>query len=249
MQIRRALLFWALGDKTRIKALSLLLTLKSRLDKTQAIPEATQNKIAHIAGVSPSTIKRYMVIWKRLGLIEWRGKKGDVLVINRVASKTKHRNIDISRIDFKNFKSIYEQFRSLLFILILSCKTFVKRMIQTANNSNDAEKARVALKSCNRYAKRNKDKLFEYVEHGISYSKIGEKLGFCSRTAEIVVKKAIKKRWCRKHTHFEWTYMPGVNWMHIEGFTFTTRDYGFEVKANTYTINRNLCMALIDGKK
>ena len=248
MKVKRTFLFWALGDKTRIKALSLLITLKSKLGKTQAIHEATQNKIARIAGVSPSTIKRYMVIWKRLGLIEWRGKDGDVFVINRIASKTKHRNVDISRINFDKFKSIYEQLRSFLFILILSCKAFVKRMIQTVNSSADAEEARLALKSCNRYAKRNKDKLFEYMEYGISYLKIGQKLGFCSRTAEKVVNKAVKKRWCSKKTHFEWTYMPGVNGMYVEGFTFTTRDYGFVVKANTYNVNRNILMALINGK-
>ena len=189
-----------------------------------------------------------MIIWKRLGLIEWRGKKGDVLVLNRVASKTKHRNIDISRINFDKFKSIYEQFRSFLFILILSCKAFVKRMIQTVNTSKDAEEARLALKSCNRYAKRNKDKLFEFIEYGISYSKIGQKLGFCSRTAENIVKKAIKKRWCSKQTHFEWTRMPGVNGMYVEGYTFTTKDYAFKVNANTYSVNRNLLMALINGK-
>lgn len=249
MQIKRTLLFWALGDKTRIKSLSLLLTLKSKLDKTQTIHKASLNKIAKTAGVSPTTIKMYMVIWKRLGLIEWRGKNGDVFVVNKVSSKTKHRNVDISRIDFKNFKSIYEQFRSFLFILILSCKTFVKRMIQIANTSKDDQEAKSALKSCNRYAKRNEDKQLEYVENGISYSKIGQKIGFCSRTAENIVKKAIQKRWCRKQTHFEWTYMPGVNYMYVEGYTFTTRDYGFEVKANTYKINRNICMALIDGKK
>lgn len=249
MQIRRTLLFWSLGDKTRIKALSLLLTLKSRLDKTQAIHNASQNKIAAIAGVSPATIKRYMPIWMRIGLVEWRGKNGDVFVVNRIASKTKHRNIDISRIDFKDFKKIYEQLKSFLFILIISCKAFVKRIIQIANTSKDYNEVKSALKSCNRYAKRNKDKLFEYIEHGISYLKIGQKLGFCRRTAENIVKKAIQKRWCHKHTHFEWIYMPGVNGMYVEGYTFTTRDYAFEVKANTYTINRNICMALIEGKK
>lgn len=248
MQVKRTLLFWSLGDKTRIKALSLLLTLKSRLGKTQSINNASQNKIASIAGVSPSTIKRYMVIWQRLGLVEWRGKKGDVFVVNRMASRTKHRNLDLSRINFKDFKAIYEQFRSFLFLLILSCKAFVKRMIQIANNSKDHKEIREALKSCNRYAERNQDKQLEYVEHGISYSKIGQKIGFCRRTAEKIVKLACRKRWCRKHNNYDWCSMPGVNGMYVEGFTFTTKDYGFISRANTYSLNGKILMALIGGK-
>ena len=249
MQVKRTLLFWALGDKSRIKALSLLLVLKSKLGKTQAIPKASQNKIAEIAGVSPSTIKRYIVIWERLGLIEWRGKKKDVLVVGRMAFRTKHRNISLDRLSFKDFKTVYEQFRSLLFLVILSCKSFVKRMIQTVNTSKDSEEVKAALKSCNRYVKRNKNKEFEYQELGISYSKIGQKIGFCKRTAEKIVKIAVKKRWCRKFTHFEWTHLPGVNGMYVEGFTFTTLDYGFVVKANTYKLSRFWEVALIGGKK
>lgn len=242
-------MFWAMGRKTNIKAVSLLIDLKSRLDKTSAIHKASLNRIARIAGVSPNTIKNYLPIWLRLGLVEWRGKDSDVFVINRLSSKTRHRNIDISRIDTKNFKTIYENFRSFLFLLILSCKGFVKRMIQIANTSKNPEEVKMALKSCNRYAKRNQNKQLEYVEHGISYGKIGQKLGFCRRTAEKVVKLACKKRWCMKNNNYDWCSMPGVNGMYVEGFTFTTQDYGFVVRANTYTLNRKISMALIEGKK
>jgi len=241
-------MFWAMGKKTNIKAVSLLIGLKRRLDKTSAIHKASLNKIAKVAGVSPNTIKVYLPIWLRLGLVEWRGKHKDVFVINRLSSKTRHRNIDISRIDMKDFKTIYENFRSFLFLLVLSCKGFVKRMIQIANTSDDVEEVKMALKSCNRYARRNQNKELEYVDYGISYWKIGQKLGFCRRTAEKVVKFACKKHWCRKYNNYEWWSMPAVNGMYVEGFTFTTQNYGFVAHANTYKLNRNIGMALIEGK-
>lgn len=247
MQIKRSLLFWAMGNKTNIKAVSLLINLKARLDKTSAIHKASINNIANIAGVSPNTIKRYIPIWMLLGLVEWRGKNNDILVINRLSSKTRHRNIDISRIDTKDFKTVYKNIKSFLFLLILSCKGFVKRMIQIANNSKDPKEVKSALKSCNRYAKRNRNKQLEYVDYGISYSKIGQKLGFCRRTAESIVKNACKKRWCRKQNNYDWQSMPGVNRMYVEGFTFTTKNYGFIIHANTYSLNRNISMALIEG--
>lgn len=247
MKIRKQLLFWAMGNKTNIKAVSLLIVLKKRLGKTSSLCNASQNKIASLSGVSPNTIKSYMPTWIRLGLVEWRGKNNDVFVVNKLCSKTSHRNVDISRIDMSSFWKVYKGLKSFLFLIILSCKDFVKRMIRTATDSDDLSETKKARKFCNRYAKRDKNKDFEYKEYGISLRKIGQKLGFCKRTAETIVDFAVKKRWCKKFNNYEWTFMPGVNKMYVDGFTFTTKNYGFVVKANTYTLNRNICMALIGG--
>lgn len=247
MKIRRQLLFWAIGNKTNIKAVSLLIVLKNRLGKTSSLCNASQNKIASVCGVSPNTIKSYMPIWERLGLVEWRGKNHDVFVINKLCSRTNHRNVDISRIDMSNFWKVYNGLRSFMFLVFLSCKDLVKRMIRTATDSEDLSEVKKARKFCNRYAKREKGKDFEYKEYGISLRKIGQKLGFCKRTAESIVNYAVKRYWCRKNKNIDWTFMPGVNRMYVEGFTFTTKNYGFVVMANTYTLNRNIRMALIGG--
>ena len=85
------------------------------------------------------------------------------------------------------------------------------------------------------------------VIYGISLRKTGQKLGFCKRTAESIVNFAVKRGWCRKFNNVDWTFMPGVNGMYVEGYTFTTKDYGFVIKANSYSLNRNISMALIGG--
>ena len=66
-------------------------------------------------------------------------------------------------------------------------------------------------------------------------------------TLGLSVDFAVKRRWCRKFNNYDWTFMPGVNKMYVDGFTFTTMNYGFVVMANTYTLDRNICMALIGG--
>ena len=162
MKIRKQLLFWAMGNKTNIKAVSLLIVLKKQLGKTSSLCNASQNKIASLCGVSPNTIKSYMPVWIRLGLVEWRGKNNDVFVVNKLCSKTSHRNVDISRIDMSSFWKVYNGFKSFLFLIILSCKDLVKRMIRTATDSDDLSEIKKARKFCNRYAKRDKNKDFEY---------------------------------------------------------------------------------------
>ena len=223
------------------------MVLKKNLGKTSSLCNASQNKIASVCGVSPSTIKRYMPIWERLGLAEWRGKNKDVFVVNKLRSRTSHRNVDISRLDMSNFWKVYNSLRSFMFLIILSCKDLVKRMIRTATKSDDISEIKKARKFCNRYAKRERGKDFEYKEYGISLKKIGQKIGFCKRTAENIVNYATKRHWCRKFHNYDWTSMPGVNRMYVEGYTFTTKNYGFIVKANTYSLNRNIRMALIGG--
>ena len=188
-----------------------------------------------------------MPIWLRLGLVEWRGKNNDVFVVNKLCSRTNHRNVDISRLDMSSFWSVYNSLKSFLFLIILSCKDLVKRMIRTATKSSDLSEVQKARKFCNRYAERENGKDFEYREYGISLRKTGQKLGFCKRTAESIVNFAVKRGWCRKFNNVDWTFMPGVNGMYVEGYTFTTKDYGFVIKANSYSLNRNISMALIGG--
>jgi len=250
MQVKRAIIFGTMGNKTEQKAVVLLMLLKHRLDKTSSISNASQNKIASILNVSPSTVKRYLPVWEKMGLVEWRGKKGDVFVVKKISSSTKHRNFDMKRLDFKCFKNLYQTFRSFLFLIANSRKEFVKRLIRIANQPKKGEDFKKARKNCNKYAKQTKgDDGFVYHEYGFSLKGIGRILGFCSRTVEDIVKLAINKKWCNKERHYEWMKLPGVNRMFVEGYTFTTMNYGCVVSANTYPMSRAILMAIIGGKK
>lgn len=239
-----------MGDKTEQKAVVLLMLLKDRLGKTSSLPNASRNKIAGLLNVSPNTVKRYMPIWERMELVEWRGKDNNVFVVKKLSSSTRHRNFDLKRLNFKSFKGLYQTFRSFLFMVANSRKEFVKRLIRIANDPQRGEDFKKARKDCNRYAKQERnDDGFVYHEYGFSYKGIGRILGFCARTAQNIVNLSLKKGWCSKERHNEWTKLPGVNRMYVEGYTFTTKNYGCIVRANTYQMSRSIVMAIINGKK
>ncbi len=239
-----------MGDKTLQKAVALLLLLKNRLGKTSVINNASQNQIARVAGVSPSTISRYLPLWQELGFVVWQGKRSDMLVVKRLSSKTDHRNYDVQRLDYSSFKSLYHSFRDFLFLIVQSRKDYIKRMIRIATNPNWNENFKAARKTCKRYAKMYRgDETETYHEFGLSYKCIAQKLGFCAKTAQNIVSDTIKRRWCRKFTHYSWTILRGVMGMFVNGFTFTTRNYGFVVEANTYEMSHYWHLVLIDGKK
>lgn len=250
MQVKRALLYSVMGAKADIKALALLMLLKERLGITSSLKKASINKIAAKAGVSPSTIKRYMAIWEHWGIVEWRGSRHDVFVVKKMSSSAKHRNLELNKLNFKNFKILYDHLRSFLFVMANARKEFVKRMIRIVTNPRRGEDWKKAKKSCNHLVvTKDNEKGFVYKEYGFSYKGIGNALGFCARTAEKIVDFAIGKHWCKKERHYDWSFLPNVCGMYVEGYTFTTRNYGYIIKANTYEAAPFLRMALIGGKK
>ena len=248
MKIRRNIMLNLRGNKADMKAVALLVFLKHRTGKYSCISKSSLNRIAKIASVSVSTIKKYMPTWFRMGLVEWQGMNKDVFVIRRICAKVNHRNYDISGIDFSSFKKVYYSLRSMLFLTIQAQKEYVKRMIRTATSPKDFDEFKKARKFCNHHA--HKDNLGSYVfnDNGISYKHIGKVVGFCERTAERIVRFAINKGWCKKETHFNYTYMPGVCFREVEGYTFTTWNYGYKVSANTYTLSDSMNGSLLDGK-
>lgn len=237
-----------MDNKTAHKAVSALMLLKNRLGKTSSIKKASVNKIANTAGMSPSTIKKYMPLWEEMNLVEWQGAKKDVLVVKRLSSKTRHRNVKTDKLDFSTFKNLYKTLRSLLFLLLNSHKSFIKLLLRVANSPKRGENYKKARKLSEYYAGRDTDGKFRYKEYGLSYKTIAKRLGYCTRTAERIVNFTVAKKWCRKKTHFIRQYMKNVCGMHVEGYTFTTRNYGYKVLANTYEESRYWYGILLDGK-
>lgn len=249
MKIRRTILLSIMGDKAAQKAVSLLMLLKSRIGRTSSIKGASVNRIAAISGTSPSTVRKYIPIWEDMQLVEWQGSRGDVLTIKRIASKTHHRNVEVDRLNYKTFKMLYKTLRSLLFLILNSHKRFIERLLRTATDPQNGEDFKKARKLSEFYARRDADGVFRYKEYGLSYKTIANRLGYCTRTAEEIVKFAVKLKWCRKTTHFLSHFLPNVRGMFVEGYTFTTRDHGYKVLANTYSENRYWYGILLDGKK
>ena len=249
MKIRRTILINIMGDKAAQKAVSLLLLLKSRIGRTSSIRKASMNRIAMLSKTSPSTIKKYLPIWEDMGLVEWRGANGDILIIKRLSSKTHHRNVEVDRLDYNTFKSLYKTLRSLLFLILNSHKRFIERLLRTATDPKNGDDYKKARKLSEFYARRDTDGMFRYKEYGLSYKTIAKRLGYCTKTAEEIVKLAVRKRWCKKTARFIRQLLPNVCGMFVDGYTFTTKNYGYKILANTYSENRYWYGILLDGKK
>lgn len=248
MHIRRTTLLQIIGDKAAQKAVSLLLLLKSRLGKTSSIKNASLNKIAGISGCHPNTIKRYLSLWVEMELVEWQGKNKDILVVKKLHSKNKKKNVCIEKLDYSTFKDLLHTMRALLFLVLQSHKSFIKRLIRVATNPKRGEDFKRARKLSESYAVRENGEL-KYKEHGFSFKKISEKLGYCTKTAQKIVKTAINRHWCNKTRNYERQLLPNVCGMYVEGYTFTTRNYGYRVYANTYELSPYWYGILLDGKK
>lgn len=199
-----------------------------------------------MARIHTETFKKYLPIMVDMGLVRFDGKNNEHLVICCMRSKHKARNVDIHRFSFKSFKSVYNSLRAFLVLILQQRKDYVARTLQIARNPRKGQDFNSARKAVKRLVRQGVLKsVYDNVkELGLSYKRIAKEVGVCVRTAERVVFFALQKRWCRKQTHFLRVEMRGVNRMYVEGFTFTTRNYGFIVSANTYTLSRGIRQSL-----
>ena len=236
--IRRSILREIADDKRKQKAVALALCLKEKSGNSSVIRSYTPHKVARMVGVHRNTAKKYISILIEMNLAEITN--GD-LFIKRMVSGSKHRNIDISAFTINTTKNIYHQIRDLLFLLVQAGKDFIRRLLRLRKDPPqgvDFKKVRRLSKKCCG----NPDA--EYEERGLSYKTIAKRIGCCTRTAVKVVKDAIRRKWCEKTNHCERHYLPNVWYAEIPGYTFTTIDYGFIIKPNTYDLSPTWTSAL-----
>lgn len=226
-------------DRRKQRALAFAMMLKQRLGDKSFIKNYSINKLRKFIGCSPTTAKKYVAILIEMGIITFGGKDGKVMVMRRLYSGTKHRNVRCDGLCFKTFKDAYRSLQSLIFMLRQAAKDFVKRLIRVSNDPKPGEDLKRARKLCKKYAWQNPATAkYEYREFGLSYAKIAKEVGCCVATAQKVVKYAVVKHWVKKHVH-AWfqTYLPRVFYCPVDGYMFTTRNNGYNVPANTYALS------------
>ncbi len=254
MELRRRLTYEIRGQPLLQKAVALAILIKLRTGKTSTLHNFTVNKLHLLTGLSATTINKYLPVMQEMNLISFQGAKKDVLVVHRLHSKTKHRNISIDLFKKNNFKSVYNSLRSFLFLLIQAKKDAVKRLFQSISEPKSIKELKAAKSTCRHFVSLNIIKGNEYKEYGLSFKKIANVVGCCVRTAQNVVNYAIKNKWSSKHNHYEKVFMPNVCYLDIDGYTFTTKNYGYIYYPNTYTLSPRVtkqlnCMVTIVGKK
>ena len=215
------------GNKDLLKAIAFSMFVRHHLGKN-IIKNYSVNRIAVATGIHACTVKKRMDTLSEVGLVVISDGRASFCSI---VSKHIKRNVRLTKICYKSLKTVEKSLQAILIAILQLRKEFAKRVIRTARDGRSPKEIKTAQKLSRRHGWANK-----YAEKGMSYANIARKIGISVKTAVEIVKFAVKRRILTKFTHFEATYMPGVRRREVDGYLFTTRNYAFNVSANTYSV-------------
>lgn len=225
------------GNKVLLKAIAMFLLIRKRLG-SNILKDYSVNKLVNLLGAHARTIKKRMHVLAQYGLVTIVGK---TLMLRSVVSKHAKRNVKLGerKMEYSSLKSVEYSLQAILVVVVQSRKDFAKRTIRNAHgDSHDFNVVKAARDAARKFGYG-----FEYKENGLSYKTIARRLGVSIKTACEIVKFAVKRTILKKTTHSIATYMQSVCGMKVYGYTFTTRNYGYKVLANSYSVAP--CLAVV----
>lgn len=248
--IRRKIITDIAGSPIKQKAVAFAMLMKRASKESSVIRHFTVYKLHKLScneqgkgGMAYKTIRKYLDVLFKMELAEVMD--GD-LYIKRLASKSKHRNIDISSFELDTSKNIFNEIRDLLFLVVQAHKDYVLSLLRLRRDPSwdtDYKKVRRLCKKC------CNDPNAEYKEYGLSYRRIARQLGCCARTAFKVVGDTIGRQWCTKTNRCAVVELPNVNYKDVPGYSFTTQHHGFIIRSNTFTLSNTWYNYLVDNNK
>lgn len=243
MQIKRKIFHNCIGNPRIQKAVSLALLLKLRLGRVSTLHDWSVNKLHDIAGVSASTIKKYLPVMRKMGLVYTEGRNNEHLVVRRLSSKCRGRNINISEFDFSSFKEIYNCLRAFLALAIQARKDFIRRALNALHDPRSSAELKRARSKVRHLVKMGVVSGMDavYKELGLSRARIARETGNCLRTAHKIINFAVGKKWWVKVTRKERFIRRGVGFRNTgEIFTYATRDTLVFSLSNTYILRDSI---------
>ncbi len=238
MYIKKAIITSVIGDMDGQKILALAIYLKKVLTNSR-IKHYNLNRLSGASGITYKTLKTYVPLLEQNKYIHFEGSGNKkILVLNRLSSRNNNRNIDINMFDFTSYRGVINSLRAYIVINIQVKKEYIKQMLNNRQNP----KWNIDYKNLNR--KVNKmvrngqlnSPYQKYEEYGISYERFKKELGCSIVTATKAVKYAVDHGWLEKRPNYVQTYSRGVNYYEAEGYTFTTKNNLYNIKANIYSI-------------
>ena len=201
------------------------------------------NKIHALTGISATTIKKYLPVLIENGWVKFDGKQQQHLIVSRLASDAKNRNICIDKFCYDSYKDVYRSLRAFLALIIQSHKDFIKRTIQIATNPKRGQNFKAARKLVKRLVRQGilKSVYDAYREFGLSLKRIAKETGNCVRTAQNIMNYAVSKKWCAKQHHYE--KVKSANYFSTN-FMFYKNGNLYNVFANTYELSAEVSLAL-----
>lgn len=226
------------------KAIAFSLFVKSNVTSS-VIKKWNINKLHVITGVSATVVAQRIAVLSEYGFVGFEGVHGEHLVFKSLHSNTSHRNVKLPALQFttdsikkknskaQQIKGIEELLAAMLLAEIQRHKKFAEQTIQKSLNPSTKDEYKKAVKSCNRLNYGRK-----FVDNGISYKYMAQKIGFSVFSAQKMVKFALKHKIIQKaQTVFK--KVKGIG-KYIEdmitGYTFCYHNYIYKVFANRYVV-------------
>ena len=225
------------NNKELLKATAMCLLIRKKLG-SNVLKNYSINKLVNLLGAHARTIKKRIRVLSQYGLLTIEGK---ALVLRSIVSNHAKRNVKLGerKVEYSSLKSVEYSLQAILVVVIQSRKDFAQRTIRNAHGaSHDFNVIKAARDAARKFGYG-----FDYKENGLSYKTIARRLGVSVKTAVEIVKFAVKRTILKKTTHSIATYMQSVCGMEVYGYTFTTRNYGYKVLANSYSVAP--CLAVV----
>ena len=231
------------------KILALAIYLKSTL-KDSRLRHYNLNKLSVISNVEYKTLQKYVPLLEQCHFIHYEGSdKNQILVLNSLSSRNKHKNIDINLFDFTSYRGVVESLRAFMVVYIQLRKEKMKRLLDNIHNPRRGTIYKAARRKAKKMVQNGTLNSINqmYEDYGISLERICKELGCSIVTATKAVSYAVDHGWLVKRRNFVQTYSIGVNYYDVEGYTFTTKNNLYNVGANIYSIPPEILMPLLSS--
>lgn len=229
------------------KVLSTALALKIALGAKSEIRNWNYNKIKKIIKISPNTFKKLLPDLEKEGFVKFVGKNKQTMVICKLHSDTADRNISVDLFDvgkdgFVSYKEVYYSLRTFFVMYLQHKKNYLRKTIQSYQNPKRSDNFKLLRKKVRRLVRGGVLRSMQdgFKEWGMSYKRIAEQTGNCLRTAQRIVKYGIEHGWMTKQVNIIRDYIPNVRGRYVPGYDFTTRNYGYILYANSYTLSKKV---------
>lgn len=239
------------GDPRAQKVLAIPIALKKALGQNCEIKNWNPNKISKIIRISPNTFSKFLPDMIKAGYVKFRGKNNQHLVICKLHSSTPDRNVSVDFFDFGNgavvFMEVYRSLRTFVAMHLQHKKDYIKKTIQSCKDPKGLGEFKAARKKVKRLIRGGILTSMQdvYKEWGITYKRIAKQTGNCVRTAQRIIKYGIYHGWLTKQVNTVRALIPNVCGRYVPGYDFTTRNFGYILKANSYTLS-NVVMSAFD---
>lgn len=184
-----------IGDADAVKALALLVFVKEN-KPTSVFTNYSIADLSSFVGLSKNTTKKRIDKLSEMGLVSRVGKNGKHLLFKRVRMKCA--NVNVAKIRKDNIKNIELGLKALLVYEIQRSKDWVKQRVYQATNPKRGTSLK-AVKRAKAFCR--KRGITKFVDNGISWKTIAERLGCGFATVAKVINYGITNGMFVKHCH------------------------------------------------